>query len=139
MPPSPLTRPVPHHHRLLKWVTDIAKAVKYLHGTCYIDGDGRKVVGIMHRDLKPDNCLVSSNWGIKVCDFGEARAAVDEDEKTLTVVGTPLYVAPEIVKGDMVSTRCEELDDVPLLTAMGGRKARSEPVALRDGRVKSAS
>ena len=120
-------------------MTDIAKAVKYLHATCYVDADGRKVVGIMHRDLKPDNCLVSSNWGIKVCDFGEARAAVDEDEKTLTVVGTPLYVAPEIVKGDMVSTRCEELDDVPLLTAMGGRKARSEPVALRDGRAKSAS
>jgi len=103
---------------LLMWMTDIAKAVQYLHCTSYVDGDGKKVVGIMHRDLKPDNCLVSSNWGVKVCDFGEARSLVDEEEKTLTVVGTPLYVAPEIFKGDVVSTLREELNGVPLITAL---------------------
>ena len=54
--------------------------------------------GIAHRDLKPDNALVTETYDIKLADFGEARTM--EDDATMTQVGTPMYVAPEIVRGD---------------------------------------
>jgi hypothetical protein len=87
---------------LLKWACDVAKAVKYLHMTKFFDiKSGESVNGIMHRDLKPDNCLVTEGWSVKVADFGEARGVLD-DAKTLTQVGTPLYIAPEIIKVSVV-------------------------------------
>jgi serine/threonine protein kinase len=85
---------------LLKWCTDTAKAMKYLHHVSYFDvRSSTKVKGIVHRDLKPENCLVTETYALKVADFGEARA-LDEENK-MTQVGTPLYIAPEIVRGDM--------------------------------------
>ena len=84
---------------LLKWLMDVSKAMCYLHSVTYYDvRTATKVEGIVHRDLKPDNCLVSETYSIKVADFGEARAVLENN--TMTQVGTPLYIAPEIVKGD---------------------------------------
>lgn len=53
---------------------------------------------IMHRDLKPQNCLVGSRGVIKLADFGFARELGDAARKeTLTSIkGTPLYMAPEM-------------------------------------------
>ena len=84
---------------LLKWAMDIARAMKYLHQVVYFDvRNNVKVNGIVHRDLKPDNCLVTETYSLKVADFGEARAVMED--YTMTQVGTPLYIAPEIIKGD---------------------------------------
>lgn len=53
--------------------------------------------GVMHRDLKPQNLLISKDGGIKIADFGLARAF---SFRSLTVeVVTPWYRAPEVLLG----------------------------------------
>jgi serine/threonine protein kinase len=91
---------------LLKWTMDVARALKYLHGVEYFDvKTGARVSGIIHRDLKPDNCLVTETLTIKLADFGEARAF--NENNTMTQVGTPMYIAPEVVTGDRYGTSAD--------------------------------
>ena len=52
---------------------------------------------ILHRDLKPSNLLVHSNGDIKVADFGFCKALCNCDDLTRTMVGSPVYMAPEIL------------------------------------------
>ncbi len=67
--------------------TMICRAMAYTHS-----------LGVAHRDLKPENILLSSDQPpiIKVADFGLAKM-VDEGTALRTMVGTPQYLAPEVV------------------------------------------
>jgi len=62
--------------------------------------------GVVHRDIKPQNLMLTPEGAIKVMDFGLARVAT---EVTLTqtgvFMGTPRYVSPEVVKGERVDHR----------------------------------
>ena len=49
---------------------------------------------IIYRDLKPENILISNDGYIKLTDFGFAKYV---ENKTYTLVGTPEYLAPEIL------------------------------------------
>ncbi len=90
---------------LLTWTLDIAKGIKYIHSVSYFDHkEKRKIENIVHRDVKTDNCLLTAGLHAKIADFGEARVTVDA---TMTMVGTPIYVAPEIVRGEHYSTKAD--------------------------------
>lgn len=51
--------------------------------------------GIIHRDIKPGNIYILQNGSVKLFDFGAARFADEEHEKTRTVILTPGYAPPE--------------------------------------------
>ncbi len=61
---------------------------------------------IMHRDFKPSNILFH-NGVIKVADFGFCKPLASSYEVTETMVGSPIYMAPEILKGRPYSTKAD--------------------------------
>jgi len=70
---------------ILYYVKQVLEGLKYLHQH-----------SIMHRDIKSDNILISSELTAKLADFGTAKP---EDLGTkLTVIGTPYWMAPEIIE-----------------------------------------
>ena len=85
--------PLPDAVRILR---EIASALAYAHRQ-----------GIVHRDIKPDNVLISDDFAL-VTDFGVAKAlkdsAVGKDVPSVTTagiaIGTPAYMSPEQVSGD---------------------------------------
>lgn len=70
-------------------VLDVAKALDHAHAA-----------GIVHRDIKPQNIMLTRDGAAKLADMGLARdtnAAPSEDEKG-KAMGTPYYIAPEAIK-----------------------------------------
>ena len=67
---------------------DVISAVYYLHNMKPI---------IIHRDIKPENVLLAEGLVAKLTDFGWSNY-MQEDQKRTTVCGTPIYLAPEIIK-----------------------------------------
>jgi CheY-like chemotaxis protein len=65
--------------------------------------------GIVHRDVKPENALLDDQGVLKVMDFGIARLAQDNSNRTQAgmVLGTPTYMAPEQLLGETVDGRSD--------------------------------
>ncbi|KAG5417362.1 KIC1 [Candida metapsilosis] len=55
-------------------------------------------LGVIHRDLKAANVLISKEGNVQLCDFGVAAKVVSNSSKRLTIAGTPYWMAPEVIK-----------------------------------------
>jgi serine/threonine protein kinase len=63
--------------------------------------------GVVHRDIKPANIVVLRDERVKIVDFGIARLASTTVTRTGTVMGTVLYMAPELVRGQGADDRAD--------------------------------
>jgi eukaryotic-like serine/threonine-protein kinase len=66
-------------------------------------------LGVIHRDVKPSNVMITTDGRVKVADFGVAKAMGEDTNltRTGTVVGSPAYMAPEQVRGQQLDGRSD--------------------------------
>ncbi len=85
--------------RALEVVADVCAALDVAHAA-----------GIVHRDIKPGNVMLTPRGEVKVMDFGIARAAADSSTtatQTAAVMGTAAYLSPEQARGENVDNRSD--------------------------------
>lgn len=75
---------------------EILRALHYMHQNLKI-----------HRDIKPANILFDTNCGVKLADFGVAAQMVLPKIHRNTFVGTPLYLAPEIIVSEKYGVKVD--------------------------------
>lgn len=76
----------------LTWDTKVRVAHEMAMGIAYLHGKG-----VVHRDLKPGNILLGSNFSVRVADFGLSRE-LTLTRNTMTGLGTMLYSSPEMLR-----------------------------------------
>jgi serine/threonine-protein kinase len=85
--------------RAIEVIADACQALNFSHQH-----------GIIHRDVKPANIMISTTNAVKVMDFGIARAIADSGNsvtQTAAVIGTAQYLSPEQARGDAVDARSD--------------------------------
>ncbi|WP_308070730.1 MULTISPECIES: Stk1 family PASTA domain-containing Ser/Thr kinase [Microbacterium] len=83
----------------LRYVDGILEALEYSHRA-----------GVIHRDIKPGNVMITEDGRVKVMDFGIARAVSDSSStvaETTSIIGTAAYFSPEQAKGEPVDARTD--------------------------------
>jgi len=83
----------------IRYTDGILEALEYSHRA-----------GVVHRDIKPGNVMVTSAGQVKVMDFGIARAVSDSSStvaETTAILGTAAYFSPEQAKGEPVDSRAD--------------------------------
>jgi len=81
----------------IAWVCQqTLKGLQYIHSRHRI-----------HRDIKSDNILLGEHGEIKIADFGYAAQLTKQKTKRQTIVGTPYWMAPELIRGQEYGTKVD--------------------------------
>lgn len=92
-----LTQGRPDISTSIHLITQVADALAYAHS-----------MGVLHRDIKPDNILIDASGNALLSDFGIARQIDVPSELTAdNIVGTPAYMAPEQAQSGLVDERAD--------------------------------
>lgn len=81
---------------VLKILRDLLLAIGHAHS-----------FGVIHLDIKPENIFLSEEYDLKLGDFGLSQSIRSTKEGHGKVMGTPLYMAPEQFRGEMLSPRTD--------------------------------
>lgn len=96
----------------LKLLRQAAEGLDYAHSQ-----------GVVHRDVKPANLLVTTDGRLKIADFGLAKLLSHTMTMTGTLMGSPFYMSPEQVRADRVDGRSDQYAlAVVAYEVFGGRK-----------------
>ncbi len=78
-------------HESIELMLQLAKALDHLYDH-----------GLVHRDVKPENVMITRKGQAKLADLGLAKAVEEDSRVTMvgTIVGTPLYMSPEQARGE---------------------------------------
>jgi tetratricopeptide (TPR) repeat protein/predicted Ser/Thr protein kinase len=87
--------PLPYEE-VLNIASQVAKALEHANQQ-----------GIVHRDIKPQNLMITDDGTVKVCDFGIARAVALPSLTQSGFVGSPYYISPEQAMGEPVDVRSD--------------------------------
>lgn len=71
------------------YMAEMVLALDHLH----------RKVGVIYRDLKPENCLLDHEGHLLLTDFGLSKVTLDDESPCRSILGTPEYMAPEVIEG----------------------------------------
>ena len=111
-------RPLPED-AIVRWLAQLLLGLHHVHSK-----------SILHRDVKPANVFLSKSLAVaRIGDFGIAKALARHDDLACTVVGTPLYMSPELCQGKPYTYAADvwALGCVAYEMASGGAKAFDAP------------
>ncbi|RPA71047.1 hypothetical protein BJ508DRAFT_110855 [Ascobolus immersus RN42] len=100
---------------------EVLVALQYIHR-----------LGIIHRDLKAANILINNDGRVQICDFGVSAQLSNVGGKRKTLVGTPWWMAPELIKGTDYDYKVDMWSlGITLLEMANGRPPHSHEDAGR--------
>ncbi|EGR33731.1 protein kinase domain protein, partial [Ichthyophthirius multifiliis] len=83
-------------NQILDYITQICCGLNYIHQK-----------NIIHRDIKAQNIFLTKNQMIKIADFGISKVLSNSDEKAKTIIGSPYYLAPELIENRPYTTKVD--------------------------------
>ncbi|WEW55048.1 AGC family serine/threonine protein kinase [Emydomyces testavorans] len=79
------------------YMAELVLALEYLHHN----------IGVIYRDLKPENCLLDADGHLLLTDFGLSKVAVNGEDRCNSSLGTIEYMAPEVIQGKPYGKACD--------------------------------